>query len=149
MALTVEEVHRDLGYTAEDAAALKKVKLVWQKLDSARKQAERNPSLLPAYHSQLTAALTQLRKTQPVEDIEAASAAFWKWYDAQCAILGIPEKEQNRGKAHQEWCERWLPNQHRMFCEAISRLVELPTPDNFDRAKRAASVMLRAYCEAI
>ncbi len=138
-----------LGCTPEDLEALKKVKLVWQRLEALRRKAEKDPTELPAYRDLLEKSLTQARLIIPVDDVEAEAAAFWKWYDSECGGRQISEIEQRRGVSHQEWCAKWLAPEWTAFAESVKRTVDLPSAVNFSDLRGCALRMLQAYVEAV
>lgn len=146
---SVVEIHAALGYTEADAATLKKVKRIWQKLESYRLRAEKGDGqALRSYSDLLSKSLVSARHVRAVEDVEAVSMSFWAWYGQECADLKIHATELARGSDHMTWCEKWLPEVYKAFSDAIDRTVDLPSQQNFDEAKVAGAKMLRAYVEA-
>lgn len=145
----VEALERELGYTAEDRGVLQGVRLVWQRLEKLRQQATRDGKFVRQYRDLLHKSIAQARAQQPVADPEVQSQEFWTWYDEQCRLLGVAEKERARGRPHQEWCERWLAEDYRRFYIGIAKVVEEPTPQHFEQLRTTAVKMLTAYIKAI
>jgi hypothetical protein len=149
-ATSVEQVHEQLAYTEADATALRKVKRIWAKLETSKAKASKgDPVAIKGYFETLQKSLGQARLQQPVPNVEQESVSFWAWYEQECSSLKVTEFEVNRGGGHLAWCEKWLPAERKEFDAAISRIVEMPSYQNFAEAKLAATKMLRAYVETL
>jgi hypothetical protein len=144
---SLESIHTELGYTPEDALALKKVRLVWQKLETARRLALKDPSQLRSYRDLLGKSLQNARQAIAV-DPEAIAREYWDWYDAQCRELNIAHHESRRGRDHLRWIEKWQPRTYAVYLFTLMEFCELPSPRNLRELKVASTTMLRAYIEA-
>lgn len=148
----IAELQSALGYTSADAATLKGVKRIWDKLELLRKKAEKDSQAEGAYREFLSKGIKQARMAQAPETVEEVikeSQALWAWYDQECERLGIAALESRRGLDHQAWCEKWLPVAWAEFDDAIGRMVEYPTPQSYADIQQAATKMLVAYSEAV
>ena len=145
----LSEVHKILGYTPSDEAALKKVRNVWKKLEQLRAKASKDDAgAVRAYREFLEKSLGPARLAQELHDVAGATREFWDWYDQRCRELGISELESRRGMDHQEWMARWHTPVYQTFVEALTRVIDNPTPLNFQETRDASEKMLRAYVEA-
>jgi hypothetical protein len=147
---SVSEVQKAVGFTEADAAALKKVRLVWQRLEALRRKAETDSTQLVPYYDTLEKSLAQARRQTPLHDDPTTDAQkFWNWYAEQCSLLNVPDIEQRRGSGHQSWCEKWLPAVYKEFAEAVQRVIELPTEQGYSDLQEVSLKMLKAYVGAI
>lgn len=152
----IAAIQESLGLTPAEIEALKQIRLVWQRLEALRKQADRDAAYRGKYHDLLLSSLTRIRMQQPLPDEQIIETCrrFWAWYADECESLGISghgslSKEVCRGCHHLAWCEKWLPTEYVKFTAALDRTIVLPSQHNFDRLKEVAAEMLRAYVGAI
>lgn len=148
---TIPDIEQSLGYTEADEAVLKKVKLVWSKLQTLKKKAARDPKAVREYRDLLEKGLEQVRFMKPLEedDIQRAIKDYWAWYTEECQRLGVFEKETIRlPRSHQEWSEKWLPKEWAVFVAGIVEMTAEPSKRSIAGARVAATTLLRAYIAA-
>lgn len=145
----ITDIHKMLGYTPDDEAALKKVRNVWKKLESFRAKATKDdPAALRAYREFLEKSLAAARQVQVVEDPTQAHREFWDWLEILKADQGVADLEGRRGKLMADWMQKVYPSKYALWLDAVNRMLEEPTPANFQEARNASEKMLRTYVEA-
>jgi hypothetical protein len=145
----IDLVHKAVGYTDSDAAALRQVRAVWKKLEAMRSKASKGePRALTAYREFLEKSIIAARQVQALPDATRATSEFWAWYIGECERLGVTVLERDRGLCHAAWSEKWLKTEYAAFEKAYGRFVETATPQGLNDIKGTATRLLQAYVEA-
>jgi hypothetical protein len=145
--MTVDELHRELGFDEIHAAQLRQIKGLWRQLLTLQRAAQKDARQLDRYRAYLRTAIARIKQVEaeawtPEQAIDAL-VQFQAEYEARRAKQA--DRARCRGRTVEDWMDRWQPEIAKRFTEAYLLALNEPSSVTLQRLREAADVYFQVY----